>query len=155
MYAQSMTAVPEPLMRLAQHVERRITELALEYAEVCRLAGISDQTLIGIRKGLKSRGTTYRKLEGALQWEQGSIAAILAGGEPTPAVKTESGDTDATVTQLSSNGERVRRVVQAMAREWGLKPQEMDEVLRLVRQDLQRVEPDEDEAEDPGDSRVG
>jgi hypothetical protein len=83
MYPRSMTAAPEPLVRLALYVERRIDELALEYAEVSRRADISDETLIKIRKGMKARGSTYRKLERALHWRQGSMAAILAGGEPS------------------------------------------------------------------------
>lgn len=58
-------------------------------------------------------------------------------------------------TPLSPDGEMVRRVVLATAREWGLKAQEMDEVLRLVRQDLERMQRSGNETEDPGNSRAG
>lgn len=83
MYARFMTAAPEPYIRLAQYIERRISDLTLEYAEVCRRAGISDETLGKIRKGMRARSATYQKLERALEWGKGSISAILADGEPT------------------------------------------------------------------------
>lgn len=74
---------PKALERLAVCVEQRIVELGLQYAEVARAAGFSDQTLIAIRNADKVRPTTYRKLEMALQWEVGSVAAVLNGGRPT------------------------------------------------------------------------
>lgn len=75
---------PEALNRLAAYVERRIAELGLQYAEVARAAGFSDQTLISVRNGTKVRSTTYRKLERALYWSPESVQTILDGGEPTP-----------------------------------------------------------------------
>ena len=53
MYSRPMTAAPEPRVRLAQYIEHRITALTLEYAEVCRRAEISDETLGKIRKARK------------------------------------------------------------------------------------------------------
>lgn len=141
MYAQAMTAAPEPLSRLAEYVERRIAELALEYAEVCRRAGISDETLANIRKGASARASTYRKLEQALQWEQGSIAAILAGREPTP-LETRSAEerpSQESAPQREpglSPSEALRRVVRSSARELGVTADDLDEVFRAVRQDL-------------------
>lgn len=144
------------LEALAAHVERRISELGLEYAAVARTAGFSDETLSKIRKGIKARAATYRKLERALRWEAGSVQAVLDGGAPISAAEAESGDSPGVAeTRLSPDGEMVRRVVRATAREWGLKPQEMDEVLRLVRQDLERMQHNGDDTEDPGNSRAG
>lgn len=74
---------PEALNQLAARVERRIAELGLQYAEVARAAGFSDQTLISVRGGTKVRPTTYRKLERALHWGPESVQAILDGGEPS------------------------------------------------------------------------
>lgn len=138
-----MTAAPEPLARLAEYIERRITELALEYAEVCRRAGISDETLMKIRKGVRARGSTYRKLEQALRWEQGGIAVILGGGEPAPmesqkAEQPPQGSTPPHEPGLS-RGEAFRRVVRSSAREFGLTPDDFDEAVRLVREDLEEA----------------
>lgn len=84
LYAQHMTAGAEPLQKLAECVEQRIGELALEYTEVAELAGFSVEVLRKIRNGVKVRANTYRKLERALLWARGSVDAILAGGKPAP-----------------------------------------------------------------------
>lgn len=143
MYSQPMTADAEPLKRLGHYVERRIAELGLEYAAVCRAAGFSDETLSKIRKGIGVRSSTYRKLEIALRWETLSIDAILAGGEPTPLATdseqqpSEPEETQALTALGYSPGEALRRVVRASARELGITPNEVDEVMQLVRQDLE------------------
>lgn len=139
MYSQPMTAAP--LVRLAQYLERRIAELALEYAEVCRRAGISDETLIKIRKGMKARGSTYHKLERALDWAQGSIATILAGGEPTP-IQPESASREAAAPSPEPSGdlspsEALRRVIRSSARELGVTRGDLQEALQLAWQDLE------------------
>ncbi|MGW1039365.1 hypothetical protein [Streptomyces sp. NPDC002547] len=135
-----MTAAPQPRIRLAQHIEHRITELALEYAEVCRRAEISDETLGKIRKGMNARGSTYLKLERALDWAQGSVAAILAGGEPTP-LGMPAGERVGTKSEpspLDQELELLRRAIAAMAKELGLSPDETDEAYRRARQDIER-----------------
>jgi hypothetical protein len=138
MYSRPMTAATEPRVRLAQYIERRIAALALEYAEVCRRADISDETLGKIRKGMKARGSTYLKLERALEWAQGSIAAILEGGEPTPRDDAEParepGDRQAgQPPTLSQELELAERLLAATIREMNLSPKEADEVWRRVR----------------------
>lgn len=140
MYPRPMTAAPEPHVRLAQYIERRIAELALEYAEVCRRAEISDETLIKIRKGIKARSSTYRKLERALQWEQGSIAAILAGSEPTALEMRDTpsppeGEPD--LPPLEQELELAQRLLAATIREMNLSPDEADEVWRRVRLEIE------------------
>ncbi|MFF5004650.1 hypothetical protein ACFY3G_17685 [Streptomyces phaeochromogenes] len=137
-----MTAAAEPLPQLAQYVERRITELALEYAEVARLAEISDETLSKIRKGQKARGSTYRKLERALRWQQGSVAEILAGGQPTP-IEASAANGPSSPSGLSQEEEVLRRVIAATAKELGLTPSEADEAYRRARQDLEQSRPPE------------
>lgn len=151
MYPRPMTAAPDPLIRLAQRIERRIAELALEYAEVCRRAEISDETLIKIRKGTKARSSTYRKLERALQWEHGSIASILAGGEATPVAMPVGPPEDSTLDPESgrasshdhvglSPGEALRHVISASAQKLGLGADDLEDVFQAVRRDLAETE---------------
>ena len=141
MYARPMAAPTEPRIRLAQYIEHRIAALALEYAEVCRRAEISDETLGKIRKGMKARGSTYLKLERALEWEQGSIAAILDGGEPILPVGPESaedaGRSAGDGPTLSQQLELARRLLAATVREMNLSPEEADEVWRRVRLEIE------------------
>ncbi|WP_228915986.1 hypothetical protein [Streptomyces sp. DH20] len=136
-----MTAAPEPRTRLAQYIERRIAALALEYAEVCRRADISDETLGKIRKGMKARGSTYLKLERALEWEQGSIAAILEGGEPTLRADGERSEDAGRPAEGESGLTRelalAQRLLAATIREMNLTPAEADEVWRRVRLELE------------------
>lgn len=130
MYAHPMTATAEPYVRLAQYIERRISVLALEYAEVCRRAGISDETLGKIRKGMRARTATYLKLERALEWAQGSISAIIAGGEPT----SWGGRTDRSeAPSLSQELDLAARLLTATVKEMNLSPEEADEVWAQVR----------------------
>jgi ribosome-binding protein aMBF1 (putative translation factor) len=54
-------------------------------------AGLSRQSLAQIRAGRNMRKITQRRLEDALQWAPGSLAAIDRGGEPTPLSKPAAG----------------------------------------------------------------
>ena len=141
-----MTADTEPLVRLAHYIESRITALAMEYAEVCRLADISDETLGKIRKGRRARGSTYRKLERALQWQQDSIAAILSGGEPSP-VETK-GQPAAGASQgappLEQEVELAARLMAAQVRELGLSPDEAAEAWRRAQGRITQSHPTTD-----------
>lgn len=146
MYPQRMTAPSEPTVRLAQYLERRIAELALEYAEVCRRAEISDETLMKIRKGHRARSATYRKLERALEWQQGSIASVLSGGDPvaiepraTPGAPTPSPEATPAVTL--SPMEALRRVVRSSAQDLGVTTEDLGEVFEAVRRDLELMRP--------------
>ncbi|MET7982559.1 hypothetical protein [Streptomyces sp. NPDC005281] len=131
-----MTAAPEPRVRLAQYIERRITTLALEYAEVCRRADISDETLGKIRKGMRARSSTYYKLERALEWVRGSVAAILDGGEPTA---VEDGTLPGVpAAELAEELSLAQRLLASTIRELRLTPSEADEVWRRVRLELER-----------------
>lgn len=160
MYPQAMTAAPEPRMRLAQYIESRIAELALEYAEVCRLAEISDETLIKIRKGHRARGSTYRKLERALRWQQDSIAAILAGGEPTPVENAAAGHSraaaEATSPDQSMLSSREMEILEDLAtstaERLGLTSEEAAEALRRARV---RIEQKRAAEQEPGEESPG
>lgn len=145
MYSQRMTAAPDPLLRLAQYLERRIVALTLEYAEVCRRAGISDETLGKIRKGHKARGSTYSKLERALEWQQGSIASILNGGEPAEvesrpgAGGPDDAESEQDTPTLSQELALASRILSATVREIGLSPDEAEEAWRRARLEIERT----------------
>jgi transcriptional regulator with XRE-family HTH domain len=150
-----MTADAEALRRLGNYVERRIAELGLEYTAVCRAGGFSDETLSKIRKGtIHARPATYRKLERALLWAQGSVDAILTGDDPISLATDMSTIVEnaaevyaerraeireaeeAQAATALSPGEALRRVVRASARELGVTADGLGEVFRAVRQDL-------------------
>lgn len=71
--------------RLAQHMDSRRVDLALRWADVAAMSGVSTETLRQARQGPGAiRPLTKRGIERALQWEAGSVNRILAGGEPVP-----------------------------------------------------------------------
>ncbi|MFC8276294.1 hypothetical protein ACFUJR_27935 [Streptomyces sp. NPDC057271] len=72
----------EGLIRLGQLVEGRIKELGLQYTDVTKRAGFSDETLSKIRKGVRVGRVTYRRLEIAIGWGADSCDAVRGGGEP-------------------------------------------------------------------------
>jgi hypothetical protein len=140
-----MTDDAGPMRRLAEYIESRISELGLEYAEVARLAGFSIEVLRKMRHGIKVRGSTYRKLERALQWEHGSIATILAGGEPTQVDARAGEQPDSQTPQPSaepglSPGEALRQVISASAQKLGLRADDLEDVFQAVRRDLAETE---------------
>jgi transcriptional regulator with XRE-family HTH domain len=70
--------------RLDHAIESRAIDLGLSYVELAERAGISDVSLRNFRKGRGNlRPRNQRRLENALGWTPGSIAAVLAGGAPT------------------------------------------------------------------------
>lgn len=73
--------------RLATEVRNRRADLGLTQTDVSQQGGPSVETLRMIENNRARRLSTptRRALERVLQWESGSIDAILAGGVPTPA----------------------------------------------------------------------
>ncbi|MUN41502.1 hypothetical protein [Actinomadura litoris] len=88
-----METRPDPArVRLAEHMDERRRDLGRQrgerfsWDEVAVKAGLHRETLRNIRlHGRPMRDTTKDGIEDALQWERGSIDAILQGGDPTPA----------------------------------------------------------------------
>lgn len=71
--------------RLSDWMEEVAAELDLSWEEVAGRAGMSAVNLRRIRKGQDIPARTKRKLERALQVDDGSIDAVLAGtATPTP-----------------------------------------------------------------------
>lgn len=163
MYPQPMTDDAESLKRLADRVEQRIAELALEYAEVARLAGFSIEALRKIRNGLGARPNTYRKLERGLSWQQGSVAAILAGSEPipleAPADEEAPADPASVNPSLEQELELAVRLMAAQVRELGLTPEEAEEAWRRARlrieQSREPATPPESHPDSPRRHRAG
>ncbi|MFD0850833.1 helix-turn-helix domain-containing protein, partial [Actinomadura adrarensis] len=64
--------------------ERRL-ELGMKWDEVAQAAGIKPPTLRAIRNGTNGPSElSQRGIERAMQWEVGSVRAVLAGGDPVP-----------------------------------------------------------------------
>lgn len=73
-----------PREALALHMEDRRVSLGLRWADVADLAGTTTETLRQARFGDgEIRPLTRRGIEDALGWARGSVAAVLAGGQPT------------------------------------------------------------------------
>ncbi|MCZ7376509.1 hypothetical protein [Micromonospora sp. WMMC250] len=72
--------------RLAKMIGVRRLELGVSAAAAARTAGIDRNTWSAAEKGEKNtQPHNFAGIERALRWRPGSIAAILTGGEPTPA----------------------------------------------------------------------
>jgi hypothetical protein len=89
-------------VRLGRLIRERRKALKLTQAEVQARGGPSTATLRVIEGGkhIDFRPATAQPLESVLEWQAGSIAVVLEGGEPTPiarAYSTGSGSTTATV----------------------------------------------------------
>jgi transcriptional regulator with XRE-family HTH domain len=74
-----------PRARLGLLVAQRRKQLQLSASEAARLARVSRGTWIAVEKAEReTEEYNYAGFERALQWRFGSVAAVLAGGEPTP-----------------------------------------------------------------------
>ena len=79
-----------PRRRLARLMDERRDELELLWNDVAKLAGLTREGLRTVRVGNRNiKPETRRGIERALQWERGSVRAILSGGEPTPLESAE------------------------------------------------------------------
>jgi hypothetical protein len=72
--------------RLAQRVIARRAALDMTQIELAQAGGLSLDRVSAIegKRVHTLRPRTIRSLEVGLQWEAGSLQAVLAGGEPTP-----------------------------------------------------------------------
>lgn len=71
--------------RLGQQVALRRTQLGLSVSAAARIAQIDRGTWAGVEKAVRlTEQYNFAGIERALQWAPGSIAATLAGGNPTP-----------------------------------------------------------------------
>lgn len=78
--AREMTAQSD----LGKAMDRRRIQLRLRWEEVAQRSGISTAHLRNIRGGEPASAVTLAGLESALEWEPGSIAAVMNGDHPLP-----------------------------------------------------------------------
>jgi transcriptional regulator with XRE-family HTH domain len=90
--------------KLSDEVRKRRRELGLTQPDIQQRGGPGVATLRAIENNQPSRPSLRmrRALEDALEWESGSVDAILAGGAPTP--KESKDDSDIT-TQPKADAE--------------------------------------------------
>ena len=82
---------PEARERLASLMDDRRLELGLRWRDVAEAGGISYEALRDIRNGSGGiRRLTEHAIDTGLQWEPGTVARILAGGDPAPVRGTRS-----------------------------------------------------------------
>lgn len=74
-----------PRELLGQRVRQRREDLGLSQPAAADRAGINRDTWRNMENGSRDiRSYNHRAVERALQWQPGSVEAILAGGEPQP-----------------------------------------------------------------------
>ncbi|MFI6274269.1 helix-turn-helix transcriptional regulator [Streptomyces sp. NPDC050988] len=135
--------MPEPHEQLDAAMNARRLALRLRWSDVAEGAGVTYEALRAIRRGdSKPTELTARAIDAALQWVPGSVYAVLAGGQPTP-IEALGEASDGTDESLFPAREALRRMVRASARELGMTPDDVDEAMRLARQDLERERPDD------------
>lgn len=81
--------------RLADYVTRRRTQLGMTQGEVQAAGGPSVATMRLLEGAMQQgyRAVILGRLEEALRWRPGSVATILAGGEPTTVDRSETSRT--------------------------------------------------------------
>lgn len=104
-------------------------------------AGVSKGTWQRVEKGLPIRETNYVKIDGLLQWAQGSALRVLEGREPVPV--SDMADADAASVQKSPIPQEVideeaRDVIQLalIATAKGTTAEEIREMSERVVRDL-------------------
>ncbi|HLL34235.1 MAG TPA: helix-turn-helix transcriptional regulator [Streptomyces sp.] len=127
-----MPQTPEPQEsgwheRLDAAMEARRVDLGLNWKQLAGKAGIAYETLRAIRRGtFAPSAVNQRRLENALGWRPGSIAAVMKGGVP------ELADQAAPQSRPSGSAEdpRVAAMVTLLA---SLPPEAQAEVLERMR----------------------
>lgn len=139
--------MPEEHERLDEAMNQRRLALRMTWQDVAKGAGISYEALRAIRRGdSKPTELTARALDEALQWVPGSVYSVLRGGEPIT-IETQDSAPAPAVTEPLPPSEALRRMVRASARELGMTSNDVNETMRLVRQDLELPQPSEPAAE--------
>lgn len=105
--------------RLADAVIRRRSELGrLTQAEIAHRSGVSLDRIQAIEnvKSDRYRRGTLMALERALEWEAGSVDAILSGGEPVAAGPRQP-TADEMLTDMEKTLSRIEKAIEARADE--------------------------------------
>jgi hypothetical protein len=72
------------VVRLADLMERRCVQLHLTWTQVAERGGTTTESIRQARNGKTMRALTQYAIERGLAWQQGSMQAILNGGDPVP-----------------------------------------------------------------------
>jgi len=80
-----MDITPASRTQLNKLMEARRLDLGITWRDLARSAGVSYEALRGLRRGPGGIAElTARRLDKALQWEPGSIAAVISGDQHDP-----------------------------------------------------------------------
>lgn len=143
---------------LDEALNARRLALRLRWRDVSNAAGVSYETLRGIRRGdYKPTELTARGLDDALRWAPGSTLAVLNGGAPVT-LEEQAGEerSSARATASPDLAEELglaQRLLASTLRELRLSPAEVDEVWRRVRLEIEQdhMATDEDDSGRSGD----
>lgn len=95
---------------------RRLALGDLTQIDVWRRGGPSNSTLTAIEGGeWKPNGSTFRKLDAALEWEPGSARRAWDGGQPTPATPRPEAPAHRRTAVDASDAEIVAEVARRMS----------------------------------------
>lgn len=140
--------MPQPHERLNEAMNRRRLELRMNWRQVSEAADVSYEGLRSIRRGdYRPTELTARGIDEALQWEPGSVLAILDGGDATPikahadrrAVSGQGESAQAADPSLSSRElDALADLIDVAAEKLGLTPEEAEEAFRRGRAKIER-----------------
>lgn len=118
--------------RLNELMNERRVELGLRWATVAELAGITAPTLGAFRKGSNPPSDlTKRGVEKALEWQAGSIDAILLGGDPRLVEPSGNKVTTTADEDIAAALEGIRKLEEAWARKGPKTSRQLREAQRL------------------------
>lgn len=134
---------PDHRQRLARLVQERRREIGLSVRAAAQASGVARNTWIGVEDAArKTADSNYAGVERALQWEPGSVDAILAGGEPRPKplVAPSLADTAATAGPGEQAMIRIMRSNLPEQQKRAIVRMVLDESEQIERQLLKRVD---------------
>ena len=112
---------------LGGYIAERRRQLGLSQSRAATKAGVSRTSWVAWEKGTATpEDYNHVKIERALQWQPGSVDAILAGGDPTP---IQMAKPPLTKQQLA-----VRRAYEEWRRDHGPKI-----AMRMLREEVDRL----------------
>lgn len=116
-----MPVMAEDWQRLAAMAARRRAQLDLTQIEVAQRGPLSLDRVQAIEGAKRSnyRLGTLLALERALEWKQGSVDAILAGGEPTLPRRGSTGRGDDELLDADADDDGLQDLVNRARRERG------------------------------------
>jgi hypothetical protein len=129
----------ESRARLDEAMSTRAADLGLRWNKVAEQAGMTYGNLHKIRTGaITITDLAERGIERALSWTKGSVARVLAGGDPTP-IQMEK-------PPLTKKQQAVKLAYLANIRDHG-----PDEAFLMLLQDIKRLNIEEERQRQTGE----